>query len=123
MIGWRDYGALLLEVSVLSQSASGAQSRMCTVEEELAGLSGPFVETSIVIPNRAIVWCVSSRTTTAISGASSYGCGLSGEPTKFGGSLGIAEGSTNAGVIGPQAFYSDTLVRVTADGADSRAGQ
>ncbi|MBO9422911.1 hypothetical protein J7481_25625 [Labrenzia sp. R4_2] len=65
---------------------------------------------------------MSTRTTTAITGAASYDCGISGETSKFGGSLGIAEGSTNAGVIGPQAFYSDTNVRLTADGGSFTAG-
>ncbi|MEP1932763.1 MAG: hypothetical protein ABJJ37_15930 [Roseibium sp.] len=107
---------------MLSQTASGAQSRMCTVEEELTGLSGASVDTSIVIPNRAVVWCVSTRTSTAITGAASYDCGIAGETSKFGGSLGIAEGSTNAGVIGPQAFYSDTAVRLSANGGSFTAG-
>ncbi len=95
---------------------------MCTVEEELTGLSGASVDTSIVIPNRAVIWCVSTRTSTAITGAASYDCGIAGETSKFGGSLGIAEGSTNAGVIGPQAFYSDTSVRLTANGGSFTAG-
>ncbi|MEP3428662.1 MAG: DUF2793 domain-containing protein [Roseibium sp.] len=120
--GWKNYGAFLAEVSVLSLTASGAESRMCTVEEELTGLSGASVDTSIAIPNRAVVWCVSTRTSTAITGAASYDCGISGETSKFGGSLGIAEGSTNAGVIGPQAFYSDTAVRLTANGGSFTAG-
>ncbi|MEP2758839.1 MAG: phage protease, partial [Hyphomicrobiales bacterium] len=68
------------------------------------------------------VWCVSTRTSTAITGAASYDCGIAGETSKFGGSLGISEGSTNAGVIGPQAFYSDTAVRLTANGGSFTAG-
>lgn len=120
--GWADYGALLSQVATLSRTPSGAESRMCTVEEELTGLSGASLDTSIVIPNRAVVWCVSTRTTTAITGAASYDCGIAGDTSKFGGSLGIAEGSTNAGVIGPQAFYSDTNVRLTANGGSFEAG-
>ena len=114
--GWRNYGALLSEVATVSQSASGAESRICTVEEEMTGLSGASALTSIVIPNRAIVFGVSTRTTEAITGASSYDCGIAGEQSKFGGALGAAAGSTNAGVIGPQAFYADTPVRLTANG-------
>jgi len=121
-VGWKDYGALLSQVATLSRTPSGAESRMATVEEELTGLSGASVDTTIVIPNRAVVWCVSTRTTTAITGATSYDCGISGEPSKFGGSLGVAEGSTNAGVIGPTAFYADTAVRLTANGGDFTAG-
>ena len=75
-----------------------------------------------MIPNRAIVLGVSTRTVTAITGATSYDCGIAGEPTKFGGSLGVAEGSTNAGVIGPQAFYADTPIRLTANGGDFTGG-
>ncbi|WP_306148897.1 MULTISPECIES: DUF2793 domain-containing protein [unclassified Roseibium] len=120
--GWANYGALLSQVATLSRTPSGAESRMCTVEEELSGLSGASVDTTIVIPNRAVVWCVSTRTTTAITGATSYDCGIAGEASKFGGSLGIAEGSTNAGVIGPQAFYSDTNVRLSANGGSFTAG-
>ncbi|MEP4767866.1 MAG: phage protease [Roseibium sp.] len=68
------------------------------------------------------IWCVSTRTSTAITGAASYDCGIAGETSKFGGSLGIAEGSSNAGVIGPQAFYSDTAVRLSANGGSFTAG-
>jgi hypothetical protein len=120
--GWANYGALLSQVAAVSQTPSGAESRMCTVEEDLTGLSGASVDTSIVIPNRAVVWCVSTRTTVAITGATSYNCGISGETSKFGGSLGIAEGSTNAGVIGPQAFYSDTNVRLSGNGGNFTGG-
>jgi hypothetical protein len=47
---------------------------------------------------------------------------LAGEPAKFGGSLGIAAGSTNSGVIGPQAFYAPTAVWLTANGAAFTGG-
>ncbi|GGB55431.1 ribonuclease III [Roseibium aquae] len=119
--GWRDYGALLSQVATVSQSPSGAESRMCTVEEEVT-LSGATALTSIVIPDRAIVFGVSTRTTTAITGAASYDCGIAGEVSKFGGSLGIAAGATNAGVIGPQAFYADTPVQLTANGGAFTGG-
>lgn len=59
---------------------------------------------------------------TTVTGATSYECGIAGEPSKFGGSLGVTAGSSNAGVIGPQAFYADTAVRLTANGADFTGG-
>jgi hypothetical protein len=101
---------------------AGGTTGLAVAEELLAGLSGAFVESTVVIPNRAIVIGVSSRTVTAITGASSYDCGLAGEPSKFGGSLGIAAGSTNAGVIGPQGFYADTPIRLTANGGSFTGG-
>ena len=59
----------------------------------------------------------------SLTGASSYDCGIAGEPSKFGGSLGAAAGSTNSGVIGPTAFYSDTPIRLTANGGNFTGGK
>ena len=55
-------------------------------------------------------------------GATSYDCGIAGEPAKFGGSLGVASGSTNVGVIGPQAFYAPTPIVLTANGGNFTGG-
>ncbi|GAB4227774.1 MAG: DUF2793 domain-containing protein [Methyloligellaceae bacterium] len=108
--------------TVVSAAPEGSQNRIVVAEELLDNLSGPSVDSSIVIPNRAIVFGVSTRTVTAITGASSYDCGVAGETSKFGGSLSASEGGTNAGVIGPTAYYSDTPVRLTANGSDFTGG-
>ena len=108
--------------TLLNGSPFGATTVFHVVEEELP-LSGASVDSTIVIPDRAIVFAVTTRTTEAISGATSYDCGIDGEPAKFGGSLGVAAGSTNSGVIGPTAFYADTPVRITANGGDFTGGK
>jgi len=95
---------------------------MAVLEQTLSGTSGASVASAIAIPNRSIVLGVSTRTVTTITGATSYDCGISGETTKFGGSLGVAAGSTNIGVIGPQAFYADTPIVLTAGGGNFTAG-
>lgn len=95
---------------------------MAVAEELLAGLSGALRTSSVMIPDRAIVLGVSCRTVTQITGAASFDCGIAGEPNKFGGSLGTAAGSLNTGVIGPQAFYADTPVTLTANGGSFTAG-
>jgi hypothetical protein len=101
----------------------GGRITLRAKEEELT-LTGAFVETSAgFIPDRAIVLGVASRTTQAITGASSYDVGVSGEANKFGGSLGISLGSTNIGVIGPTAYYADTKVRATANGSNFTGGK
>jgi Protein of unknown function (DUF2793) len=112
---WRD-GAALTEY--------GGRITLRAKEEELT-LTGAFVETAdtAFIPDRAIVLGVAARTTVAITGASSYSVGISGEADKFGDLLGIALGSSNVGVIGPTAFYADTKVRVTANGSNFTGGQ
>ncbi|WP_163266437.1 DUF2793 domain-containing protein [Chelativorans alearense] len=108
--------------TVVSQDAAGSRNSMVIEEELLSGLSGATVDSSIVIPNRGIVFGVSTRTVTAVTGATSYDCGIAGEPSKFGGSLSISAGGTNAGVIGPQAFYADTPIRLTANGGNFTGG-
>jgi hypothetical protein len=103
-------------------SPNGAAAGIAISEEELT-LTGASVNSSIVIPNRAICLAVSSRTTLAITGATSYSVGISGNTGKFGSSLGIALGSTNIGVIGPEAFYANTQLVVTAGGSNFTGGK
>ncbi|MGX1308052.1 hypothetical protein AB7M35_002810 [Amorphus suaedae] len=100
---------------LLNEQAHGAETRFELIEDELT-LSGAMVESTAVIPDRSIVFAVTTRTTEAIAGAASYDCGIAGEPGKYGSTLGTAAGSTNAGVTGPTAFYADTFVRITANG-------
>jgi len=102
--------------------AAGSAIDVATVEELLSGLSGASVTSTITIPDRAIVLAVSTRSVTAITGTASYDCGIAGTPNKFGGTLGVAAGSTNVGVIGPQAFYAATPVVLTANGGSFTGG-
>ncbi len=106
----------------VAESLAGAATDMVVVEELLSGLSGASAISTIAIPNRAIVLGVSTRTVSTITGAASYDCGIVGEASKFGGSLGAAQGSTNVGVIGPQAFYANTPILLTANGGNFTGG-
>lgn len=112
---WRDGIAL---------TAHGGRVTLRAKEEEVT-LTGAYVETAdaAFIPDRAVVLGVSSRTTLAVAGATSYSVGIAGDATKFGDLLGVALGSTNVGVIGPTGFYADTKVRVTANGSNFTAGK
>ncbi len=114
--------APVLADTTLAKAPSGAAIGAHVLEELLSGLTGASATSTITIPDRAIVLAVSTRTVTAITGATSYDCGVAGTPAKFGGSLGIAAGSTNVGVIGPQAFYAPTPVVLTANGGSFTGG-
>lgn len=107
---------------ILNASPHGATTRFELAEQELT-LAGAYIDSSLLIPARAIVFGVSTRTTQAITGATSYNCGIAGETSKYGGSLGIALGSSNAGVTGPTAFYADTPVRLSANGGAFSGGK
>lgn len=116
-------GFLAQSASVeVARSANDGTTGIAAVEQTLSGLSGASRNSTIVIPDRAIVLGVSCRVITAITGAASFDCGIAGEISKFGGSLGIAADSTNIGVIGPQAFYAPTPIRLTANGGSFTGG-
>lgn len=106
----------------LARASFGGSVGVAVQEQVLSSMSGATVDSSILIPDRTILLGVSTRTVTTITGATSYDCGIAGEADKFGAALGVAAGSTNAGVIGPQAFYADTAVRLTANGGNFTGG-
>lgn len=108
--------------SVLTELEHGAQTTLVLLEQEMT-LAGTIIDSTVLIPDRAIVFAVTARTTETITGAASYDCGIAGEPDRYGGSLGTAAGSTNAGVTGPTAFYADTAVRLTANGGAFTGGR
>ena len=129
--GWRAYVAgearsLLFDGTAwreaLAFTASGATATLRMAEEEVT-LAGAFVASTLLIPSRAIVLAVASRTVAAVTGATSYEVGIAGDTAKFGGLLGIATGAGNIGVIGPQAFYADTPLRITALGGSFTGGR
>lgn len=96
----------------LARGAAGSHITAAVIEEEFA-LSGASAVSSQKIWARQLCLGVSVRVTQAITGAPSFGVGIAGEPTKFGGSLGVSLGSTNIGIIGPTPFYSDTPIVIT----------
>jgi hypothetical protein len=107
---------------VLAETPNRARTRAVLLEETVDTLTGSEVISTLSIPARSIVFCVSVRTIEAISGASSFDCGIEGETSKFGGSLGVSAGAVNIGVVGPTAYYSDTPIRLTANGGDFTGG-
>ena len=98
----------------VAPSLGGGMSGGITVlEETQSGLFGSYVETTAVLPAGSVVFGVAIRVIMAVTGVPSFGVGVAGEPTKFGGTLGISVGSTNAGPVGPYGNYADTNVRLT----------
>ena len=111
--GWRRAGV----GETLCEGDQGAATRAVIREETLTGLNGANLAAIGLIPARAVVFCVSVTVSEAVTGAASFDCGIPGEAAKFGGLLGVSTGASNLGVIGPTAFYSDTDIVLTANGA------
>lgn len=106
----------------LVTSAFGSKIGIQIIEEELT-LSGGSVASTIQIPNRALCFGVGIRVTQAITGAPSFGVGVSGELTKFGATLGVALGTTSVGAVNPTVFYSPTGLLVTPTSGSFTAGK
>ena len=106
----------------VAKGAMGSTTGMAVLEQTISGLSGASVTSSIRIPDRSILLGVSTRVLTAITGAASFDCGGAGETGKFGATLGTTSGSTNVGVVGPEAFYADTPIVLKANGGDFVGG-
>ena len=100
----------------------GGFLRPAVHEAELTALTGASATATGLIPTRAIVLGVTTKTTADISGATSYKAGLSAGASEFGDLLGVASGSQNIGVVGPFATYGATDVVLTANGSDFAGG-
>jgi hypothetical protein len=114
---WTIVGSL----NTVAVSPSGAMIQFAVLETLISGLAGAAV-TGPSIPANCIVFSVGARVTTAIAGAAAWEIGPSGNLSQFGGSLGVALGTTNYGLIGPTAFYSATPLLLTATSGSFTAG-
>ncbi|MGU3492755.1 DUF2793 domain-containing protein [Xanthobacteraceae bacterium A53D] len=108
-------------VSPLAAAPRGGMLSARVLEQDLT-LTGASVTSTIAIPNRGIVFGVSTRTLVNVTGATAYHCGVTGDLQAFGGFLGASAGNTNSGVIGPRAFYAATPIVISSQGGNFTAG-
>lgn len=88
-------------------------------------VSGAGFDTSIVIPDRAVVIGVTARVIAGISGAglSGWRLGTPGATNRYGSSIGLALNSIANGVTGtPVAYYEPTPLRIEAEGGTFETG-
>ena len=92
-------------------------------EELLTGLSGATKVSTITFPNPCLILGCSCRVTTAITGATSFNVGRTGGTANEFGSVAIAAGTTNPGLLGtPNSQFSSVTVTLTAVGGNFTAG-
>jgi hypothetical protein len=106
----------------LAAAAHGANVQMQILEQTVT-LSGASTNASVPIPANCIVLAVGARVLTTITGATSYEIGVSGNLSQFGSLLSVPAGSSNFGLIGPTAFYTNTTIIITAAGPPFTGGQ
>ena len=102
----------------------GAYSQIRVIGADVA-LSGAVVTTSLIIPDRAVVFGVTARVTDDIvgSGVTGWRIGVSGSSDRYGSGIGLVKDSTANGVTGaPVAYYADTPVELEAEGGAFASG-
>lgn len=104
----------------------GSQMRFTTADIELTGLAGAIVDAASLIPAGATPVGVSSRVTSAITGATGFDFGTPADPDQFGANLAVALDSTSDNrdwtVAAWPLFTVATTVRVTAVGPNFVGG-
>ena len=108
----------------VSASPSGAVSRFQSVELVHSLTSGAVSTTSAFIPANSLVFGVTGRVTSAITGSlSTFELGVSGSSNRYGSGLGIGAGSYAQGLTGsPLAYYGATSLELTATGGTFDGG-
>ena len=81
--------------------------------------------TLVEIPQNALVFAVTGRVKTAITGTlTSFDVGVSGAANRYGGGIGLAQGSWLIGITGqPVTYYADTALEITANGGAFAGGE
>ena len=110
--------------NVLSSSPFGAAMRAETVEFDFDLSAGMTALTGFVIPQGSVVLAVTGLVVTAITGTlSDWSLGVDVSDTRYGSGYGIGTGSWVRGLTSqPQAYYSNTQLKLTANGGDFAAG-
>jgi Protein of unknown function (DUF2793) len=104
-------------------SLGGALSALRQVEIDHSIGAGSTSQTTLFIPDKAIVLGVTARVTVAITGATSWTLGITGSPDRYGSGIGVGLNSVATGVTGsPLAYYGGSSLLLTATGADFTGG-
>ncbi len=106
-------------------SAGGAATVHYLEEFDHAITAGASNDTSVVIADSTLVFGVSGRVKTAITGSGTTGwrLGVAGSDNRYGSGLGLAKNSWARGFTGsPQAYWGGTALRLTAEGGDFSGG-
>ena len=101
---------------------TGEYLRVAHLQEDIT-VSGASTNSTIQIPDRGLVLAVNVRVTTAITGATSFDVGISGDTGRYGTGIGIAQDSTSIGMSQhPTSYYADTPLILTANGGSFSGG-
>ena len=106
-------------------SLNNAASIQEVLETDHVISAGSTSTVAAAIPAHSIVWGVTGRVLTGITGTlSNWRLGISAANNRYGSGLGLAQGAWVRGLTGsPQTYYSDTDLILTGDGGDFTSGE
>lgn len=113
------------QAGVLAMSPHGAMSRHMVAEVDHSLSAGANSTIPLVLPGFAMVFGVTGRVTTVITGTlSGWRLGVAGADNRYGSGLGLGQGSWVRGLTSaPQTYYTDSDLVLTAEGGDFAAGE
>ncbi|WP_156898170.1 hypothetical protein [Methylocapsa acidiphila] len=123
------FAAAKLSEVPCSRTPHGAGIQFWVVEEAVT-CSGALSSSVMEIPSRSLVFSVSVRVLTSISGANSFNVDATTGPGgelgsvngRFGSAIGTSTGVTNSGLIGPTVWYFPSAISIIAIGGAFTAG-
>lgn len=111
------------QASALGESLHAARLNARVRETDHTITGGSYNDTSLLIPDRAIVLGVTGRVLTSVAGPTSWQLGVAADASRYGNLIGTAVDSSVNGVSGsPTAYYGATPVRITGTDAPFTGG-
>ncbi|WP_224824554.1 DUF2793 domain-containing protein [Cognatishimia sp. MH4019] len=109
---------------LIARSASGAATQIKIWEYDQTLASGSVVDGAEEVPGTVLVFGITGRVLTALSGSlSDWQLGHGSSADRYGSGLGLGSGSWLRGLTGqPQAYYSGFRPKFTANGGDFAGG-
>lgn len=122
--GWAAYDGSNWLLGLQTLSAHGAGMQLLVKEIDHSVSAGTTSSISYAVPGQAIVYGVTGRVTSDITGTlTSYSVGVSSSTTRYGSGLSLASGSWMRGLTGtPLTYYADEDLILTAEGGDFASG-
>lgn len=114
--GWQ------INAQTLSPAGAGMMMEVTEIDHVLS--AGTSNTVSAAIPDGAIVFGVTGRVISQITGTlGAFRIGVSGSDNRYGSGIGLATGSWMRGMTGtPMTYYGDTDLLLTGEGGDFASG-
>ncbi|MGJ8584897.1 MAG: DUF2793 domain-containing protein [Marinosulfonomonas sp.] len=112
------------QADVVAMSPHGAMSKQRILEIDHSLSAGPVSTVSAALPAFSMVFGVTGRVTTAITGTlTGWRLGVASADNRYGSGLGLGQGSWVRGLTSaPQTYYADTDLILTAETGDFAGG-